>query len=307
MVRVGSPKSRTVGNAKSMNPSDIEIDPMSAASPDLADEDMAALKLSISRLGQLVPIILYRGKILDGRKRAAVCRALGKEPLAITIPDDTSPADHVTAFNLLRTHYTTGQRAMYAAAILGLQNGSNRYEKKVGVQICTPTNPPINIGTLAETAPSRVTIAKNFGVPEIRISEARMIRRTAAPEIAAAVESGDISFYAAKEIVKHLPKEEQAAKVASIIATRKNNDGRTRARAGTIRQLDFKRAPKKDPIIIISKLLDNIAHSCAVLEEYVDAVKNLSDDSRPVSWTPQLNRIRKVLRLLSAKEGEKTK
>ncbi len=108
----------------------LPIHPISAASPDLPDAQMSKLTESILLLGQLVPVVIYRGEILDGRKRMAACQLLGVEPKTVTIPDDADPGEHGIALNLLRTHYTPNQRAIYAAEIANLAHGTNRFQEK---------------------------------------------------------------------------------------------------------------------------------------------------------------------------------
>lgn len=70
---------------------ELEIGAVSAASPDMSDAEMEALKESIAKLGQLEPIWVQKGVVIDGRKRLAACRALGLEPNVVTIPDAASP------------------------------------------------------------------------------------------------------------------------------------------------------------------------------------------------------------------------
>ena len=190
----------------------LPIHPVSAASPDLPDAEMCELIESISKLGQLVPIVMYRGEILDGRKRIAACLSLGIEPRTVTIPDDTDPAEHAVALNLLRTHYTSIQRAMYAATLSNLANGTNRFQEKklresleemVGLAIARPISVSQAAGMLK--------------VNETTVHQARKVRPDGAPELIQAVENGKISLYMARKLVREVPKEDQAAKVAALL------------------------------------------------------------------------------------------
>ena len=101
----------------------FEIDELSALSPDMSDAELQNLAQSIRAIGQQIPILVWQGKIIDGRKRLAACRAVGVEPI-ITVLLDDAPATQLAAdINLMRTHYSASQRAMYAAKVAGLRSG----------------------------------------------------------------------------------------------------------------------------------------------------------------------------------------
>ena len=251
---------------------------MSAASPDFSDTEIAALKASIEKLGQLVPVVTYHGKILDGRKRLAACQSLGIEPLIVIIPDDVSGSDYAKALNLLRTHYTSSQRAMYAATVDGMVRGEN-----------------LNKINDDQIRSSRKDIAKEFDILPNRISDARAIRREAAPEVAAAVEAGKIGLFTARKIIDRTPKAEQAAKVEAIIEAIKDGG---KVREGIHSPKPFRNiASPKDPIVVVSKILDNLADGCVLLDQYRGAIDAISSNDRPVDWAGKAARVRKALRV----------
>ena len=95
---------------------EIAVDPISAASPDMSPAEFAALTASIKTQGQLVPIVVHDGRVIDGRKRLAACKALGIEPTVIEFVN-TDPTVIATDLNLRRTHYTASQRAMFVGKI----------------------------------------------------------------------------------------------------------------------------------------------------------------------------------------------
>jgi ParB-like chromosome segregation protein Spo0J len=55
---------------------DYEIHPFALRMPEMSDTDFNLLKESIQRDGLLNPIVLFKGKILDGRHRYRACREL---------------------------------------------------------------------------------------------------------------------------------------------------------------------------------------------------------------------------------------
>jgi N6-adenosine-specific RNA methylase IME4 len=60
--------------------------------------------------GQQVPIVLYRGAVLDGRNRLAACKALGIEPKTKEITGDIDPWSHVWSLNGSRRDLVDEQR-----------------------------------------------------------------------------------------------------------------------------------------------------------------------------------------------------
>lgn len=94
---------------------------------------------SLREKGLIDPIVTHEGMILDGRNRYRACVVLGIEPRFSTYKGD-DPLGFVIASNVHRRHLTTAQRAAIAAEVANMENGTNQYAAKVGVQNCTPIN-----------------------------------------------------------------------------------------------------------------------------------------------------------------------
>lgn len=60
-----------------INVDEVEIHELAHLTPTMTDARFKALKSSIAELGQKLPIIMYRGKCIDGRHRVKVFRELG--------------------------------------------------------------------------------------------------------------------------------------------------------------------------------------------------------------------------------------
>ncbi len=86
-----------------------ETHPAADLFPMLDDERAASLAASIELNGQRDPIVLFEGKILDGRNRARACAKLGLTPKAIPFVGD--PWEFVWDKNGERRDLTPGQRA----------------------------------------------------------------------------------------------------------------------------------------------------------------------------------------------------
>lgn len=187
---------------------------ISAASPDMADADFAALRESIRTLGQLVPIVLHRGEVIDGRKRLAACRALGIEPQTIALADEADAAENALALNVLRTHYTAAQCAAFVSKLATLTSAD------AGRIYGGPT---VN---LQEAPSSGLTVAQAAalgGVSPSLVAQAKRVRRDGDPEVIAAVERGDLTLHAAKTIIAATPKAEQSAVVARVVEENRGN------------------------------------------------------------------------------------
>lgn len=85
--------------------------------PELPFEELAELARDIKAQGQLEPIILHKGLILDGRNRYRACQIAGVIPRtedfsALSI--ERSPEEFVLSRNLRRRHLSVGQKAAIA-------------------------------------------------------------------------------------------------------------------------------------------------------------------------------------------------
>ena len=84
--------------------------------PYASADEFALLKESINTKGQQTPIILYEGKVLDGRNRYKACRGLGIEPI-IDIFNGTydEAITYSHELNSGRRNLDKSQKAMVAA------------------------------------------------------------------------------------------------------------------------------------------------------------------------------------------------
>lgn len=80
--------------------------------------DLTSLAQSIGENGLLEPIVLYDGKILDGRNRYVACKRVNIEPTFIVYTGKMDPIDYVIAKNLERRHLTPAQKAESALKTL---------------------------------------------------------------------------------------------------------------------------------------------------------------------------------------------
>lgn len=173
------------------------------AFPLLTGEAFDELVADIKAHGQLEPIVMHEGKVLDGRNRWRATQALGVEPTEETLPKGVDPVAYVWSKNAVRRQLTPSQRAMAATKLTTSKVGANQYSEATTIQ----------------------QAADLAGVGEKSVRRAKQVIDKGAPEVVQAVEAGDLSVRTAVEIAEK-PVETQrklmekgadeAAKVVSI-------------------------------------------------------------------------------------------
>ncbi len=86
--------------------------------PKMGRQALRELADDIKARGLLNPIVLYQGKVLDGRSRLAACKMAGVEPRFVQWGGTGSPTAWVISQNLFRRHLTASQRAVVAYDLL---------------------------------------------------------------------------------------------------------------------------------------------------------------------------------------------
>jgi ParB-like chromosome segregation protein Spo0J len=117
----------------------IPFHPLSNMFPLMEGEEFDALVEDIKKNGQREPIVLYQGKILDGRNRYRACLEAGVG-LRISKYEDNSPyigdpAAYVISKNIHRRHLTAEQRQKLIIEVLARapEKSDRRHAKEIGV------------------------------------------------------------------------------------------------------------------------------------------------------------------------------
>ncbi len=168
-----------------------EVHPAASIFPPMTDDEFFALKEDIRSKGQREDVVLWEGKILDGRNRYRACQELGIDVQWRELPECDDPIDYVLSKNLYRRHLTESQRAQCAADLATLRRGSNQHKAKTeDVQICTST---------IEQA------AEAFGVSRRSVATAKHVADKGDKAVSEAVKAGAIKVSAAAKLVDAVP------------------------------------------------------------------------------------------------------
>ena len=107
----------------------FEFHPLLSDVPLMPLHERDALANDISENGQYLPIIAIGKKIIDGRNRYLACRARGIEPLVIDLIAGKDPKKAIASLNYFRKHWTTQERAHFAA-LMSLESERGNPETK---------------------------------------------------------------------------------------------------------------------------------------------------------------------------------
>ena len=150
------------------------------------DELVADIKLH----GLHEPVVLFGGKVLDGRNRLRACEAANVAP-TYTVYTGDDPVSYVVSLNLRRRHLNESQRAMVAAKLASLKLGDNQHSE----------------------GPSIEEASRLLNVGHASVERAKMVQRAGIPELVQSVEQGAVSVSAAAQVATQ-PIEEQREIVA---------------------------------------------------------------------------------------------
>jgi hypothetical protein len=154
--------------------------PLADIFPALDDDALRALAQDIGTHGLREDIVLYQGKILDGRCRYRACELAGVVPRVTQYGGD-NPLAFVVSRNLHRRQLSASQRALVAARLADLGRGANQYSEGV----------PIG------------RAAKLFNTSERSVARAREVLAHGNPQLVAAVETGERTVASATALARN--------------------------------------------------------------------------------------------------------
>jgi len=166
----------------------MERHQLSAAFPDMPDEDFEDLIHSIKEHGQREPITVYENKILDGWHRYRACQQLDINPMT-TLYEGNDPVSFVIDLNLHRRHLSPGQKAIAVVTCNAwLQEGR-------------PQKTPPRGGVITPAYKSAEQMAKEAGVGKRTVERAKKVAQSGDKEVIEAVKKGAMSLSEAIKVV----------------------------------------------------------------------------------------------------------
>lgn len=173
-----------------------DVHPAANLFPMMTEEEFDALTADIKKHGQIIPVVLYRDMILDGRNRAMSCHKLGVTLKVVNKDEIEDPISWAISANAKRRNLTKSQLAMVAKDSLPLYEAEAKER-----QLATQNNeagkavkeklPELDSGQARDKA------AKATGVNPRYVSDAKRIAEES-PEIADKVKSGEMTIQQAK-------------------------------------------------------------------------------------------------------------
>lgn len=180
--------------------------PIADVWPMMDEAKLAELADDIRKNGQLVPVWLYEGKILDGRNRWAACKIAGIEPKTKEYTGD-EPTAFAVSLNDRRRHMNKGALAAVAAELEPHFAADAQRRKKAteGRPRKTEQQPEEKIPQVSARQPqARQEAAKSVGVNDRYVSDAKKVK-TEAPEVFERLKAGKITLQDAKREVAKKP------------------------------------------------------------------------------------------------------
>lgn len=180
--------------------------PIADVWPMMDEAKLHELADDIRKNGQLVPVWLYEGKILDGRNRWAACKIAGIEPKTKEYSGD-EPTAFAVSLNDRRRHMGKSALAAVAAELEPhfAADADRRKKATEGRPRKSDSKPEEKVPQVIARQPqARQEAAKSVGVNDRYVSDAKKVK-TEAPEVFERLKAGKITLQDAKREVAKKP------------------------------------------------------------------------------------------------------
>ena len=208
-----------------------EIHELAKLFPPMAGEDFKALCKDVKDHGLLNSIVLYEGKVLDGRNRERACNEVGVRPRYETFTDG-SALEYVISQNVQRRHLTADQRALLALDLEKLFAEEIEANRKAGIKSKNSTGD--HNANRKDWAVKKAASALHTS--EWSVQYAKRLKKDH-PEKVAAVRAGKIS-------VKEAFLEARDTRVTALVARQKERAAKKRQQKVTRQVADYTDAMK---------------------------------------------------------------
>lgn len=179
--------------------------PIADVWPMMDEAKLHELADDILKNGQLVPVWLYEGKILDGRNRWAACKIAGVEPKTKEYTGD-EPTAFAVSLNDRRRHMGKSALAAVAAELEPhfAKDAKRRQRASGGDKVSEKARAVVEKVPQPVSVKAREEAAKSVGVNDRYVSDAKKVK-TEAPEVFERLKAGKITLQDAKREVAKKP------------------------------------------------------------------------------------------------------
>jgi hypothetical protein len=160
---------------------ELAIHPLAEKTPPLTDREYEHLKQQIASEGLLLAIVLYQGRILDGRNRYRVCRELGI-PVRTRVYEGDDPIGVIASLNATQRHMDVTDRVLMAFAFVPEYQKRAAARKRAALKAGTQS-PCVSQDTDGEKGDVRELLGERFGVAGASVQRALDIHRLAPKEL----------------------------------------------------------------------------------------------------------------------------
>jgi len=197
---------------------DLSVHEAAALFPMLDDAKLDELAADIGKNGQLEPVVLFEGKLLDGRNRVEACRRALIAPQTRVLDSCISPAAFVISANLQRRHLSSAQRSACAVRALAFFKAEADERQRAagarGVEGGRGNRKPLS-QTRAEGLRATDAAARAFGAGENAVAALASVA-SKAPEVLDAVMAGTIHTVTEAVRIAQLDPEARAEVMTAI-------------------------------------------------------------------------------------------
>ena len=207
--------------------------------PMMTRDELAEFAADIRKRGQLSPIVIWKGQIVDGRNRFQACALANVTPETIEheFADDADAAQFVMSRNIHRRHLKPGQRAALIGKLREMFIEAAKGRQREGGT--TGGKGRANLPRPSDGRRARDDMASAAGVSPRTMQHTLNAQDRGAPEVSEAMERGDLAPSTAARLVAAEP--DHAAQAEAVAGG-----------ASRVREVIEERAVRRDRVVEFS-------------------------------------------------------
>jgi transposase len=235
-----------------------KIHPAADKFPLIQGKEFEELKEDIKSKGQLEPIEMHNGEVIDGRNRLKACLDIGIEPKIQEWKGTGSVIDYIISKNIMRRNLNESQRSIIAAELVPMFAKEAEERQRAGKK---------GVDANLHKGSSNGKAASQLNVSARSVANAKKVLDKGTNELKEAVKSGKVAVSTAAKVAE-LPKEKQKEAV----------------KKGTVKEVSKKVSASKTKPIKTTKneQSSDLGKFVEVKNDILKAIQEISDDIRYV-------------------------